>query len=114
MHPCSAALDVPVPHVALLDEGPRRAAYHANRAAAYLERYKETTPSPAGDCTGAPSAVSDISGISACTREICGVLDGLVLHGSGPEACAQLLQAAVMDCKAALDLAPTHTKAHYR
>lgn len=113
---CSAALDVPVPHEALIDEGPRRANYHANRAAAYLERYKEMQP--AGDSSGASSGLSSSSsgssGIEACRREVGGVLEGLVLDKSSPEACAQLLQAAVMDCKAALDLMPTHAKAHYR
>lgn len=42
------------------------------------------------------------------------MLDGLLLDGSNPEAVAQLLQAAVLDCRAALELVPTHTKAHYR
>ena len=34
----SAALDVPVHSSRLLDEGPRRAVLHTNRAAAYLAR----------------------------------------------------------------------------
>lgn len=34
----SRALDVGVPAARLLSEGPRRAVYHANRAAAYLAR----------------------------------------------------------------------------
>jgi hypothetical protein len=42
------------------------------------------------------------------------VLDGLMLDSTSPEAWAQLLQAAVFDCKAALDLVPTHAKAHFR
>ena len=34
----SSALDVPVHSSRLLDEGPRRAVLHSNRAAAYLAR----------------------------------------------------------------------------
>lgn len=115
---CSAALDVPVPHEALLDEAPRRATHHANRAAAYLEHYRELQQPPTAttDSTGSSSSSGSSSapGSSTCSIEVGGVLDGLVLDGASPEACAQLLQAAVMDCRAALDLVPTYGKAHYR
>lgn len=115
---CSAALDVPVPHEALVSEGPRRAMYHANRAAAYLEKYKEAaaTAAAAANTQGTTPADASSSADSspARWREVGGVLDGLMLDSSSPEAQAQLLQAAVMDCKAALDLVPTHAKAHFR
>lgn len=112
---CSAALDVPVPQEALVDEGPRRATYHANRAAAYLERYKElAAASDRSSSKHSSSSAKAAAGSSTRWREVGGVLDGLLLDGSSQEARAQLLQAAVMDCKAALDLVPTHTKAHYR
>lgn len=120
---CSDALDLPVPRVALLDEGPRRATLHANRAAAYLERYKEVTAAASKDAnsstqalTGSGSNSINDSSSSSSVRwlETGGMLDGLQLDGSSPETWAQLLQATVLDCKSALDLVPTHTKAHFR
>jgi len=117
---CSAALDVPVPHEALLDEASRRATYHANRAAAYLARYKEaqafttTAQEPAVPCEGSSNHNKGSEQCSACWREVGGVLDGQMLDGASAEARGQLLQAAVIDCRAALDLVPNHTKAHYR
>lgn len=100
-----------------MDEGPRRATYHANRAAAYLENYREleaaTERSSSSSEHNSGSAEAQ-AGSSTRWREVGGVLDGLLLDGTSQEARAQLLQAAVMDCKAALDLIPTHAKAHYR
>jgi hypothetical protein len=110
---CSAALDVPVPQEALVDEAPRRANYHANRAAAYLERHKQLQVSAAA-CSGSSSSGGGGQEGSSTWCEAGGVLDGLLLDGSSPETHAQLLRAAVLDCKAALDLAPTHAKAHFR
>lgn len=118
--PRSAALDVPVPHKALLDEASRRATYHANRAAAYLARYKEalattaTSQEPATPCESSSNSNKGSELSSMCWREVGGVLDGQMMDGASAEARGQLLQAAVMDCRAALDLVPTHTKAHYR
>lgn len=113
----SAALDVPVPHEALVDEAPRRATLHANRAAPYLERFKELiATSSTAEHTSTSSGGSEgvRRGASSCWREVGGMLDGLLLDGSTSEARAQLLQAAAMDCRAALDLVPRHAKAQYR
>ena len=85
-----------------MDEAPRRAIYHTNRAAAYLERVWELQAA-AGSSTGSSSSWVEFGG----------VLDGDVLDGSD-ESVTKQLDAAVMDCKAALGLVPTHVKALYR
>jgi hypothetical protein len=102
----SGALDVPVPTEALLHEAPRRATYHSNRAAAYLQRYKQLTAAAAASCSSNSSSVR--------WREVGGLLDGLLLDGSDPDTHTQLLEAAILDCRAALQLVPAHAKAHYR
>ncbi|KAG2483192.1 hypothetical protein HYH03_017927 [Edaphochlamys debaryana] len=79
----SAALDVPVPTQRLLTEGPRRAAYHANRAAAYMAR-----------AAGGKLREGD--------ADSAGQLES-VDHGSDG-IIARHYEAAVLDCDAALDL----------
>ncbi|EFJ48820.1 hypothetical protein VOLCADRAFT_90467 [Volvox carteri f. nagariensis] len=82
----SAALDVLVPAERLLTEGPRRAAYHANRAAAYMAR----------------AASGKLREGDADTT---GHLEG-VDHGS-EGALSRHYEAAVMDCDQALALQPS-------
>ncbi|GLI59337.1 hypothetical protein VaNZ11_001196, partial [Volvox africanus] len=86
IHLYSAALDVLVPTDCLLTEGPRRAAYHSNRAAAYMAR-----------------------GASGKLREgdadKTGHLEG-VDHGS-QGVILRHYEAAVMDCDQALALQPS-------
>lgn len=95
-----------MPSAALVDEAPRRAVYHTNRAAAYLERIWEI------QATAAAAATSDVSSSSSWC-EVGGLLDGVQLDGSAASIEKQL-GAAVMDCKSALELVPTHVKAHFR
>lgn len=77
-------------------EGPRRAGYHANRAAAYLQRaaaYAEGRLAPAVDALG------HLEG-----REVSGSAESLALQH----------QAAVLDCDSTLELEPRHCKAWHR
>ena len=121
LHIHSAALDVPVPAEALLDEAPRRAVYHANRAAAYLERVAELQASHRQQqsqnvVTGAVDTNSNNSSNGSsnrCWHEVGGILDGMQLSDR-PDSISKQLEAAVLDCRAALDLVPQHVKAHYR
>jgi cobalamin biosynthesis Mg chelatase CobN len=53
------------------------------------------------------------SSSSSSWVELGGSLDGMVLDGS-PGSLAKQLEAAVLDCRAALQLVPRHAKAHYR
>eukprot|EP00198_Chlamydomonas_reinhardtii_P008105 XP_001697442.1 predicted protein [Chlamydomonas reinhardtii] len=85
IHLYSSALDVLVPTERLLTEGPRRATYHANRAAAYMAR------------AGAQLREGD--------ADTAGHLEG-VDHGSEGLG-ARHLEAAVLDCDMALQLDPT-------
>lgn len=105
-----------------MDEAPRRAVYHTNRAAAYLEQVWEMQAAAeaaslgANADTAAGSSSSSRGGVSSSRgawREVGGALDGLMLDGS-PESIARQLQAALMDCRAAVDLVPGHAKGHYR
>ncbi|GIL77546.1 hypothetical protein Vretimale_2922 [Volvox reticuliferus] len=86
IHLYSAALDVLVPTERLLTEGPRRAVYHSNRAAAYMAR----------------AASGRLQEGDADTT---GHLEG-VDHGS-QGAISRHYEAAVMDCDHALALQPS-------
>ncbi|PNH12618.1 hypothetical protein TSOC_000437 [Tetrabaena socialis] len=82
VHLYSSALDLPVPTERLLSEAPRRAGLHANRAAAYMARAEQSLREGDVDSSG--------------------LLEGAD-HGS-PHAAARQLEAAVIDCDAALGL----------
>ena len=85
----SAAVDAPVSYARLFDEAPRRAVYHANRAAAYLAR----AASPGG----------------GLRREDAGghLQDALWCAEDDVARAAELNnEAALMDCDAALDMRP--------
>ncbi|KAK3259678.1 hypothetical protein CYMTET_31336, partial [Cymbomonas tetramitiformis] len=73
----SMAIDEPVPHERLYDEGPRRSVYHSNRAAAYLGR-----------------AQSEGAGAGEVLLE-------------AEDAYKKNLKAAILDCEQALDLDST-------
>jgi hypothetical protein len=111
--------------------------YHTNRAAAYLERVWElktaaaaNKPStetiststkkliveldPAGTTDSRSSSSSkDVSELPSSWLEVGGSLDGMQLDSSA-ESLGKQLDAAVLDCRAALQLVPGHAKAHYR
>ena len=83
-----AAVDAPVSYGKLFDEAPRRAAYHANRAAAYLAR--------GGLPGGGKAEVSkDVSGH---------LMDAVVKReDSAAKWCEMHAKAALLDCDAALE-----------
>lgn len=97
------AIDAPVSYARLFDEAPRRAAYHANRAAAYLAR---------GDSPGGGHGQFDA----------CGHLENHAWtdddEGGAEEraaiAAALNAKAALLDCDAALEMSPGHVKAKFR
>ena len=94
-----AAVDAPVSYGKLFDEAPRRAAYHANRAAAYLAR--------GGLPGGGKAEVSkDVSGH---------LMDAVVKReDSAAKWCEMHAKAALLDCDAALEFQPGRAKAKYR
>jgi hypothetical protein len=148
---------VPVPSQALLDDAPRRAVYHTNRAAAYLERVWQLQAAGAAAAAAAAAAanaarsgivgggsggnstkklITELEPETAATTsaidnsssshntytgsssssswvEVGGSLDGMALDSS-PGSLAKQLEAAVLDCRAALALVPRHAKAQYR
>lgn len=95
------AIDAPVSYARLFDEAPRRGAYHANRAAAYLAR---------GNSPGGGYGQFDA----------CGHLENHAWtegdDGDGAVATAAALnaKAALLDCDAALEMSPGHVKAKFR
>lgn len=95
------AIDAPVSYTRLFDEAPRRAAYHANRAAAYLAR---------GDSPGGGHGQFDA----------CGHLENHAWTDEGGAeeraaiAAALNAKAALLDCDAALEMSPGHVKAKFR
>ena len=95
------AIDAPVSYARLFDEAPRRAAYHANRAAAYLAR---------GDSPGGGHGQFDA----------CGHLENHAWTDDGGAeeraaiAAALNAKAALLDCDAALEMSPGHVKAKFR
>ena len=100
------AIDAPVSYRRLFDEAPRRATYHANRAAAYLRR---------GDAADA--------GAGACDGN--GHLENATFPEEDPEDQSRLnarllasarahAEAALLDCDAALEMRSGHAKARFR
>ena len=95
------AIDAPVSYARLFDEAPRRAAYHANRAAAYLAR---------GNSPGGGHGQFDA----------CGHLENHAWTDEGGAeeraaiAAALNAKAALLDCDAALEMSPGHVKAKFR
>lgn len=94
----SAAIDAPVSYQRLFDEAPRRATYHANRAAAYLAR------------GGAPGGGHDVAGDEA------GHLEAVTFtpEDSAARAARMHAEAALLDCESALEMQPGHVKAKFR
>ena len=96
------AIDAPVSYARLFDEAPRRAAYHANRAAAYLAR---------GNSPGGGHGQFDACG----HLENHAWTEGDGAEGDGVSAAAALnAKAALLDCDAALEMSPGHVKAKFR
>ena len=96
------AIDAPVSYARLFDEAPRRAAYHANRAAAYLAR---------GNSPGGGYGQFDACG----HLENHAWTEGDGAEGDGVSAAAALnAKAALLDCDAALEMSPGHVKAKFR
>ena len=96
------AIDAPVSYARLFDEAPRRAAYHANRAAAYLAR---------GNSPGGGYGQFDACG----HLENHAWTEGDGGEGDGVSAAAALnAKAALLDCDAALEMSPGHVKAKFR
>jgi len=91
----SEAIDVPVPYDALVTEGPRRAVYHSNRAAAYLARAQSNRAGATDTC------------------DVAGPLVGASLSEPAKAREANF-EAAHMDCVEALELDPGMLKALYR
>ena len=84
------------------DEAPRRGAYHANRAAAYLAR---------GNSPGGGYGQFDACG----HLENHAWTEGDGGEGDGVSAAAALnAKAALLDCDAALEMSPGHVKAKFR
>lgn len=95
------AIDAPVSYARLFDEAPRRAAYHANRAAAYLAR---------GNSPGGGYGQFDACG----HLENHAWTDGDDGDGAVATAAALNAKAALLDCDAALEMSPGHVKAKFR
>ena len=95
------AIDAPVSYARLFDEAPRRAAYHANRAAAYLAR---------GNSPGGGHGQFDACG----HLENHAWTDGDDGDGAVAAAAALNSKAALLDCDAALEMSPGHVKAKFR
>jgi len=95
------AIDAPVSYARLFDEAPRRAAYHANRAAAYLAR---------GNSPGGGYGQFDACG----HLENHAWTDGDDGDGAVAAAAALNAKAALLDCDAALEMSPGHVKAKFR
>ena len=96
------AVDAPASYARLFDEAPRRAAYHANRAAAYLAR---------GDSPGGGYGQFDACGHlenHAWTDDDGGAEERAAI------AAALNAEAALLDCEAALEMSPGHVKAKFR
>ena len=101
------AIDAPVSYGRLFDEAPRRATYHANRAAAYLRR---------GDAADAGAGACDVNGH----------LENAVLRTTSPHASEDErdravlassrahAEAALLDCDAALEMQSGNAKARFR
>ena len=99
----SKAMDVPVTQEQLLTEGPRRAIFHCNRAAAYLARAKETSLPQAAEAPGAG------------TCDAMGHLEGVDVGSLSEEERSKMnFKAALMDCDQALDLESGNVKGRYR
>lgn len=103
------AIDAPVSYGRLFDEAPRRATYHANRAAAYLRR---------GDAADAGAGACDVNGHLENTSF---VLRTTSPHASEDEHQRALLassrahaEAALLDCDAALEMQSGNAKARFR
>ena len=103
------AIDAPVSYGRLFDEAPRRATYHANRAAAYLRR---------GDAGDAGAGACDVNGHleNAVLRTT-----SLSPHASEDERDRAVLassrahaEAALLDCDAALEMQSGNAKARFR
>lgn len=92
-----AAVDAPVSYARLFDEAPRRAVYHANRAAAYLAR----AASPGGGLRRV-DARGHLQDAIWCAED------------DATRAAELNNEAALMDCDAALDMQPGHVKAKFR
>lgn len=92
-----AAVDAPVSYARLFDEAPRRAVYHANRAAAYLAR----AASPGGGLRRV-DARGHLQDALWCAED------------DATRAAELNNEAALMDCDAALDMQPGHVKAKFR
>lgn len=95
------AIDAPVSYARLFDEAPRRGAYHANRAAAYLAR---------GNSPGGGYGQFDACG----HLENHAWTDGDDGDGAVATAAALNAKAALLDCDAALEMSPGHVKAKFR
>ena len=97
------AIDAPVSYRRLFDEAPRRATYHANRAAAYLRR---------GDAADAGACACDVNGHleNATFPEDFSRLDDARLLASA----RAHAEAALLDCDAALEMQSGHAKARFR
>ena len=106
----SAAIDVRVAAHELVNEGPRRATYHANRAAAYLARAKAMQSSSPDEGVGVGGSGNEIGGDA--TMDAAGHLEGADQSGGG--GVALNYEAAIMDCDQALDLESGHVKARFR
>ena len=99
----SKAMDVPVTQEQLLTEGPRRAIFHSNRAAAYLARAR------------AGLGLASSNDYEYVSSDAMGHLEGADLVNSSPEERSKLnYKAALMDCDQALDLESGNVKARYR
>ena len=99
------AIDAPVSYRRLFDEAPRRATYHANRAAAYLRR---------GDAADAGAGACDVNGHleNATFPED---FDSSRLDDARLLASARAhAEAALLDCDAALEMQSGHAKARFR
>ena len=98
------AIDAPVSYRRLFDEAPRRATYHANRAAAYLRR---------GDAADAGAGACDVNGHleNATFPEDFSRLDA---HARLLASARAHAEAALLDCDAALEMQSGHAKARFR
>ena len=105
------AIDAPVSYRRLFDEAPRRATYHANRAAAYLRR---------GDAPDAGAGACDANGhmenatfagdVFASSRKTTEDERARALRASA----RAHAEAALLDCDAALEMCGGHAKARFR
>ena len=102
------AIDAPVSYHRLFDEAPRRATYHANRAAAYLRR-GEAPDAGAGACDANGHLEKATFAPEASSRATDDERARAALASARAHA-----EAALLDCDAALEMRRGHAKARFR